>query len=221
MVFVFTRASCYFFCIEADRVFLNSEVESQLGLRWRIIRKKQKTKKKLKLLTFNEKALSIFFKNKITIVGFNYGFRKSLMSFLYIFSATMSRQFRVFKKLRDFHRLLCVLFSSMRFKDAALLPPVIQQMFEPVHYSKHRSLYFFWRSLIFVLLPHFFIFYNVGGVKLEFHGKLGVGGNAKKRSYYFSRGLASNSTKFLKIDTARGQIRTATGVVGFTYSIFY
>jgi hypothetical protein len=181
----------------------------------------KKTKRHLRLRSLGERTLGFFFNGRVRMLGFNYGVRKSLMQDLYILSALLSKQFRVFKKLRDFHLLLCALFSSLRFKDAALLPPLIKQMFEPVHYSKHRALFSFWRSIIFTLLPQFLVLYNVGGLKLEFHGKLGVGGNAKKRSYYFSRGLASNSTKFLKIDTASGQIRTATGVVGFTYSIFY
>ena len=62
---------------------------------------------------------------------------------------------------------------------------------------------------------------NIFGIRLEFHGKLGVGGNSKKRSYYFSMGRCSNSNKQLKIDSTNSFFKTATGVVGFTYSIFY
>jgi len=91
----------------------------------------------------SERVLSSFFGHKINLFGFNYGIRKALMHDLYTVCSRLSRQFKVFKKLRDFHLLLCAVFSSLRFKDASVVTPLIKRMFEPVHYSKHRFLYYF------------------------------------------------------------------------------
>lgn len=184
--------------------------------------KKSKAKHRgLRLRGIIGATCGMFFNKKLTVVGVNCGARKHIVQKLYVFSKALYRRYRVFKRLRDCHLLLCAVIASLRFKDATILTPIIKRMFEGIHYSKHRFVYYFWRYVIHMLLPRLFTSYVVGGLKLEFHGKLGVGGNSKKRSYYFKRGLGSNSTKFLKLDTASGQIRTDTGVVGFTYSVFY
>lgn len=177
--------------------------------------------RRLRLRQYTADALSAFFKKPIKLVGFNYGAQQVTSRKLYAASKLLVRKHRIFKKLRDCHLLMCTLFASLKFKDTQLVSPLIKSLFEGVHYSKHRMIYYFWRAVVHNILPKFFILYNLGGVKLEFHGKLGVGGNSKKRSYYFKRGLGSNSTKFLKIDATSAQFRTATGVVGFTYSVFY
>ena len=119
------------------------------------------------------------------------------------------------------YRILKVALASLIFKDSKILVYVIKEVFEAVHYSRHKIYFYFWQKLLKQFLSGYYKKLNVYGVRLEFHGKLGVGGNSKKRSYYYSIGRCSNSTKYFKIDTSSSVFNTDTGIVGFTYSIFY
>lgn len=163
---------------------------------------------------------STFFKRNCIIIPFNYYWTKA-------YAEGHSRGMRYFKKNRFLksvfftQRLLASLIVSLKYKDSCLFVPLLQQMFEFVHFKNHRRLFYFCRRLIFLSSVKFFSTAFVLGISLCFFGKLGVGGNSRKRAYKYKYGLVSNSTKLLKIDYSNLFFRTETGVVGFTYSVYY
>jgi hypothetical protein len=56
---------------------------------------------------------------------------------------------------------------------------------------------------------------------LKVRGKIGVGGNSKKKKYLIKLGKHSLTNKKLLFSVYRGKIRTLVGVMGFTISLFY
>jgi hypothetical protein len=129
--------------------------------------------------------------------------------------------FRFLKRTRVGSRLIAIVLSFLRFKDPELVMYAIIDTFEHMHYSKHKLLFRLWCYLITIFPKVYMNFYRVGGLKLEFRGKLAVGGNSKKRAYLFKVGLNSNSSKITKTLLKQGVIRTATGVLSCNLSIYY
>ena len=160
------------------------------------------------------------FKNKVTIINFNYFLKTKVKKFIAI-SRRLHNKSKFFKKTIFIQKILKITLASLLYKDSKILIHVIKEIFEKTHYSKHKMYFIFWKNFIKGFLVKFYKRLAILGLKLEFHGKLGVGGNSKKRSYYYSVGRCSNSTKLFKIDSTNSFFRTQTGVVGFTYSIYY
>ena len=169
---------------------------------------------------FFSSLFSRLFKSKIYLINYNYFYKTKIIGFHNMVKKLFFR-YNFLKKIPYTHRVLKILIASLLFKDSKILSHIIKDMFESVHYSRHRIYFSFWRDLIKRMAIKYYKKVNVRGIKLEFHGKLGVGGNSKKRSYYYTMGRCSNSTKLFKVDSTNSFIWTSTGAVGFTYSIYY
>jgi hypothetical protein len=64
-------------------------------------------------------------------------------------------------------------------------------------------------------------FFKCVGFFLKIRGKIGVGGNSKKRRYSIKIGRCSLTTKSLKFNLYSGSIRTLVGSLGLNLAIFY
>jgi len=205
---------------------LKAVVKSKLIINRRLSPSQLNNKTK-NIKTIQIKYYSIFsslfsklFKKNIQIINYNYYLKVKVLK-LSSFVKKIQKKFSFFKKTPFLYKIIKMLLASLIFKDSKLLTNIIREVFEFVHYSKHRMYFIFWRTIIKNIFFKYYKKLGVLGVLLEFHGKLAVGGNSKKRSYYYSFGRYSNSTKDLKVDSSNNFYRTETGVSGFTYSIFY
>lgn len=178
-------------------------------------------------INFNIKYQKIFnnffynlFKKKIIFINFNYFIKTKITKLNLIVRKVLLKHFFL-KKTVLTYKIIKILYASVVYKDSSLLILIIRNMFENAHYSKHRIYFHFWSYLIKSFLSNSLKKLNIFGLKLEFHGKLGVGGNSKKRSFYYDIGRCSNSSKIFKVDISNSYFKTATGVVGFCYSIYY
>ena len=154
------------------------------------------------------------------LINFNYFLKTKIKKFKKIVKIYFSRN-SFLKKTVIVYKILKLALSSVVYKDSSLLVYIIKKVFESVHYSQHRVHFLYWKTVIKKFLSKYCKKLNVFGIRLEFHGKLGVGGNSKKRSLYLTWGRCSNSSKLFKVDSTNSFFKTDTGVVGFTYSIFY
>lgn len=76
----------------------------------------------------------------------------------------------------------------------------IKKKLDSVHFKKHRMYFlFFFRILNRYILPNFQIL-QIKGITLKFKGKLGRGGNARKKTMFYHKGYYSLSNKFLSLN---------------------
>lgn len=160
------------------------------------------------------------FNKDVYLINFNYAKRCKVPSMDQLVNNLLFK-YRFFRKTRVVYKIFQLVLASLMYKDTKILMHTLKMIFECVHYSKHRMYFNFWKFLIRSFLTKFYKKFSILGVRLEFHGKLGVGGNSKKRSYYFHKGRCTNSTKDVRMDSSNFFFGTTTGVVGFTYAIFY
>lgn len=59
------------------------------------------------------------------------------------------------------------------------------------------------------------------GFYFKIKGKVGVGGNSKKRKYLIKVGLNTLTSKKVKFNFNKGVVRTAVGVLGFKQLLYY
>lgn len=59
------------------------------------------------------------------------------------------------------------------------------------------------------------------GFYFKIKGKVGVGGNSKKRKYIIKVGLNTLTSKKVKFNFNKGIVRTSVGVLGFRQLLYY
>lgn len=62
---------------------------------------------------------------------------------------------------------------------------------------------------------------KIFGLFLNVRGKIGVTGDAKKRTYNISYGKWGYNNKFLKLNLRKSLVFTETGVLGITFCLFF
>jgi len=112
-------------------------------------------------------------------------------------------------------------FFTIITKDLVFFTGWLKKKFESIFYRKHKKLLYlvklFFINYLVVYLPIF----NCLGFFFKVRGKIGVGGNSKKKKYSIRLGKQSLTTKKLLFNSNCGSIRTLVGVLGFTIHIFY
>jgi hypothetical protein len=108
------------------------------------------------------------------------------------------------------------IYSALILKDSKALTTFIRNLLRDVHFKEHPFYFTFVgyliRSVIQPQLHHFACL----GVSVVFRGKLGIGGNARKRTIKYQTGMVSSSSKYVKLTRSQDVVRTKTGIVGFT-----
>jgi hypothetical protein len=97
----------------------------------------------------------------------------------------------------------------------------LKKKFESLFYKKHKRLLYliklFFNNYVLIYLPTF----KCLGFYFKLRGKIGVGGNSKKKAYLIKIGNNSLTTKKLKVNFKGGNIRTLVGTLGFTLMLFF
>jgi len=121
-------------------------------------------------------------------------------------------------KVKSFINLILV---SLYNKDLTLLKNVIKNILEKLHFKKHKRFLYNLKVLLKSIIYIFFYKFKCLGLYIKIKGKIGVGGNSKKRKYIFKLGSFSFTKKSQKLSYIKDSIRTYSGVLGFESYLTY
>lgn len=123
--------------------------------------------------------------------------------------------------IKYFNEVAYMFLVSIWLKNPKYICKFIKTKLDTVHFKKHRRYFlFFFKILNRYIIPNFKLL-QVKGITLKFKGKLGRGGNARKQTKFYHKGLYSLSSKSLCLNRNSWDVWTKTGTVGCTFQIFY
>ena len=164
------------------------------------------------LITF----LGGFFKKKIIF------FLKKGSNLLHMKKVSSSLFYKIFKKYLNINKQITgIIYYSLLLKDSSIFINFFKKILKNTSIKLHKKIFFSLKKFLLLVFKPYFFFLNVKGLFFNVKGKIGVSGNAKKRRYFFSLGEHSMSTKTLKIDFMFTTVTTFTGILGFSFSIFF
>lgn len=97
----------------------------------------------------------------------------------------------------------------------------IKKKLDSVHFKKHRSYFLFFFKILNKYIRPYMNVLQIKGLYLVFRGKLGKGGNSRKKTMFYKKGFYSLSNKLLCLNTQKWDVWTKTGTVGCTMRLFY
>lgn len=123
--------------------------------------------------------------------------------------------------IKYFNEVGYLFLINIWLKNIKNICKYIKKTLDSVHFKKHRSYFlFFFKILNKYIMPNSDQL-QIKGLYLVFRGKLGKGGNARKKTMFYKRGFYSLSNKMLSLNTQKWDIWTKTGTVGCTFRLFY
>lgn len=123
--------------------------------------------------------------------------------------------------IKYFNEVAYMFLVNIWLKNSKVICRYIKTKLDTVHFKRHRGYFlFFFRILTKYILPNFKIL-QIKGITLKFKGKLGRGGNARKRTMFYHKGYYSLSNKLLALNRNTWDVWTKTGTVGCNFQIFY
>lgn len=121
-------------------------------------------------------------------------------------------------KIKSFINLVLICLYN---KDIILLKNTVKGILEKLHFKKHKKFLYNLRVLLKSIAYIFFYKFKCLGLYIKVKGKIGVGGNSKKRIFIFKLGSFSFTKKSQKLTYAKDSIRTYSGVLGFESYLTY
>ena len=106
-----------------------------------------------------------------------------------------------------------LLFGLLR-KDARLLASAVALLLEETHFKRHKSLLFLLDKLLYGGAPLLSRVFGIRGLKIKVKGKIGVGGNSKKRRVSVDTQGCGYSRKRTRFSLSFKTARTVVGVLG-------
>jgi len=128
-----------------------------------------------------------------------------------------------FKKfnIKYFNEVALLFISNIWVKNSKNICKFIKLKLNTVHFKKHKMYFlFFFRIFNKYILPNSYNL-HIKGIYLLFKGKLGRGGNARKKIMSYKKGLYSLSSKNLGIIHHQWDVWTKTGSVGCHLRLFF
>ena len=92
---------------------------------------------------------------------------------------------------------------------------------EGMYYKNHKKFLNLFKLLLSFLFKYLNFHFSLKGLYFKLKGKIGLGGNSKKKKFNLNLGSFSLSKKFNKIDYAKNSIKTVSGMLGFCLFIFF
>ncbi len=135
-----------------------------------------------------------------------------------------SRKFylKYFKKnLKITKQILGIIYYSLLLKDSSIFVNFLKKILEKLDVKSHKKVFLGLKKLLKDVFKPIFSFLGVCGLFFNIKGKIGVGGNAKKRRYFFYYGAHSITNRNIKVDIKYIPVWTLTGSLGFTFLIFF
>lgn len=128
-----------------------------------------------------------------------------------------------FKQLgiKYFNEVGYLFLVNIWLKNIKNICKYIKKKLDSVHFKKHRSYFLFFFKVLNKYVKPYMEVLQIKGIYLVFRGKLGKGGNSRKKTMFYKTGLYSLSNKMLALNTQKWDIWTKTGTVGCTMRLFY
>lgn len=128
---------------------------------------------------------------------------------------TLFRKYRyIFSKNFKLYTFIYEIFYFVwKYKNISYLIFWIKKLFKNVNFFKHQFLLYFLRFFFKSLTRALYTRFNVNGMFIKFHGKIGKAGNSRKKKFLIRHNFVStNYTSNYLVE--KFQINTFTGVVG-------
>ena len=106
-------------------------------------------------------------------------------------------------------------------KDSIFFKNALKYILENIHLRKHKRFLYNLKILLNFILDVYADTFNILGLYIKIKGKIGVGGNSKKKKYNFKKGSFSFTKKNQKLSYNKDVIRTYSGVLGFEIYLTY
>jgi hypothetical protein len=121
-------------------------------------------------------------------------------------------------KSKAFLNLLLVFLYN---KDVTLFKNALKSILENLHFKTHRKFLYNLKIILKSLAPIFYSRFKCTGLLIHVKGKIGVGGNSKKRKFLYKLGSFSFTKKNQKLSYSKDSIRTYSGVLGLEIYLTY
>ena len=171
---------------------------------------------------FLRKFIEIFFNKKCFLKFNKYDLSTLDMNVIYLNLYKRLKKMQIFNKskslLKEFLEISLLLVYT---KDLRLFKNWVIKVSENMHFKLHRKFFYIFK----IVFQKYFLLYGKDfgclGFYFKVKGKIGLGGNSKKKRNIIKIGKFSLTTKKLKIKYDQGQIRTYSGTLGVEFLISY
>ena len=123
--------------------------------------------------------------------------------------------------IKYFNEIAHLFLINIWLKNLKNLCKYIKKKLDNVHFKRHRFYFLFFFKILNKYIKPNFTPLQIKGIYLVFRGKLGKGGNSRKRAMFYKAGYYSLSNKLLCLNTQKWDVWTKTGTVGCTMRVFY
>jgi hypothetical protein len=123
--------------------------------------------------------------------------------------------------IKYLNEILHIFLINLWLKNSKNICKFFKNNLNSIHFKNHRKLFLFYFYIFdFFINPNFNLL-QIKGITLKFKGKLGKGGNSRKKTLFYKKGSYSLSNKNLALNRNSWNVWTQTGSVGCTFQIFY
>lgn len=143
--------------------------------------------------------------------------KKLAKNFLYKVRHINYKQFNI----KYFNEVGYLFLVNLWLKNIKAICRYIKKKLDTVHFKKHRLYFLFFFKILNKYIKPNLRQLQIKGLYLVFKGKLGKGGNARKKTMFYKHGYYSLSNKMLSLNTQKWDVWTKTGSVGCTMRLFY
>lgn len=162
---------------------------------------------------YNKNLLINFDKNKLNLNNKIYNSDLIL---------TKIRRFSQLKELNINQKtFLDLVLTFLYTKDVIFFKNLLKYILETTHFKNHKRFLYNLKVLLSFIFDAYSNIFNVLGIYIKIKGKIGLGGNSKKKKYNFKKGNFSFTKKDQKLNYNKDVIRTYSGVLGFEVYLTY
>lgn len=123
--------------------------------------------------------------------------------------------------IKYFNEIAHLFLINMWLKNLKNICKYIKKKLDSVHFRQHKAYFLFFFKILNKYIEPNFNDLQIKGIYLIFRGKLGKGGNSRKKVMFFKKGYYSLSNKLLCLNTQKWDVWSKTGTIGCTMRLFY
>ena len=158
-----------------------------------------------------------------TIINFELIRRIPLIDFFFLESLKSRLRLAdsLFSTIFFINEFIDLVFMALKLKNFNHLVNYLNRLLKSLIIWEHkRFLVFFFGAFREQFLP-MFPYFGITGLHLIIKGKVGVGGNSRKRSMSLRLGTTSRTHTFVNAHSLNTWLNTSTGALGFRVFLFY
>lgn len=183
---------------------------------------------RLKAVLFNlvEKYLISFLNSKtnqkIGIKFLKYSLRRPSFK---VFYYNISGRVRFLPMLRllklKYKNIVRIMYAFLCFKDLEIIKSWTERSMSKLPFRLHRRFLYFFKVLMLKIVSRSFENFHIIGFNLTVHGKIGLGGNSKTKTYIIKAGSYCRTYKQLKLLNTKGSVKTLSGLLSLDFFLTF